>query len=85
MTKPYSCDQLTPSSFQNSNPEDKNDLKQAIKDFLFAASVTPPRHRVCPRCGQPMEYTETLFWIYGEDDSFKVRQPMCRCAARIPN
>jgi len=82
MTKSQLCEQMTPPSFQDSTRQEKKDLKQAIKDFLFTASNIQPSHQMCPQCGQPMEYRETVFWLYGEDNGFQVRLPVCRCSTK---
>jgi hypothetical protein len=86
MTKLQSSGQVTSTSFQNSTQQhDKNDLKQAIKDFLFAASGTPVMRELCPHCGEPFEYRDTVFWLDGEDGSFNIRLPVCRCSAKSLN
>lgn len=71
-------------SFQNSTWQDQGQLKRAIRHFLSSISGTPQRTNVCPRCGQPMEYVDTVFRLYGEDISWNVRLPVCACVAK-PN
>jgi hypothetical protein len=77
MATSYFHDQVRPASSQHSN--DRAILKQAIKNFLLEASSTPPHCELCRRCGEPLEYVETTFWLYGEHCPFRVRLPVCRC------
>jgi hypothetical protein len=79
MTISYVNDEVQPTSSQNVN------LKKAIKAFLVEASGAPSPREVCPKCGQPMESVETVFWLYGEGDGFRIRVPVCGCLARNPN
>jgi len=75
--------QVVPSVSPDLIYQDRGQLKQAIKDFLQAAAATPPVRLTCPRCGQPMRYVDTIFWLYGEERSFPIRLPQCPCAAEI--
>jgi hypothetical protein len=72
--------QRTATSFEDSTPEDRGDLKRGIKDFLIAESCKPLSTQICPRCGRQMEFTEAVFWVDGEAERFTVRLPLCKCA-----
>ena len=71
-------------SLQDSTEHDHGDLIQAIKSFLCAASSEKACIEVCPRCGLQMEYVDCVFSLYGADDAWNVRLPVCRCATEPP-
>ena len=71
-------------SLQDSTEHDHRDLKQAIKNFLCAASRKKASTDVCPRCGRQMEYVDSVFSLYGADDAWNVRLPVCRCTTETP-
>lgn len=80
MKTPSTHNQVGPSVFPDPSPQDKGPLKQAINDFLSAAAARSDRLN-CPQCGQPMQYIDTVFWLYGEERSFPIRLPRCPCTA----
>lgn len=39
-----------------------------------------PQPKVCPRCGQTMQYIGATFAVYGGDKEWHVRLPVCPCS-----
>ena len=71
-------------SLTDSTQHDHGDLKQAVKDFLCAASCQDTCSEVCPRCGRQMEHMDVVFSLYGGDGAWNVRLPVCGCATKNP-
>lgn len=65
-------------------PHQHNGLRQAIKDFLFAASSMPPPGGICPRCRQDIRHITATFQFYGEEGTYRVPLPVCRCEIQDP-
>lgn len=51
------------------NENGRNSLIQSIKDFLNSASAVEP----C--LGDPMQFLDVTFWLYGTDERWNVRLP----------
>jgi len=74
--------EMEPLSLPDARRKDHSDLKQEIKNFLKATANSQAGRRVCPLCGEWMDYVDTDFSIYGEDSHFRVRLPVCSCAGK---
>jgi hypothetical protein len=62
----------------------RNTLKREIREVLLTASTSPSHLDVCPRCTRPLQYVETTFWLYGDEESYRVSLPVCSCTASTP-
>lgn len=82
MTVSYPYDQVGTTS--SPDVSSKDHIRQAIRDLLVAACCAPSHHELCGRCGQQVEFVETVFWLYEEESAFCISVPICACAARIP-
>lgn len=83
MKIPYLDNRTEAFSFHAPDAKDERLLTSEIKEFLSAASTKPPADDICPRCGQQLEYINTVFFLYGEDASWDIRLPVCECIKAI--
>src|SRR5215472_13429382 len=58
---------------------DRGPLRKAIQEFLTTSSSSL-QPRVCPRCGQRMQYISATFAVYGGDREWNVQLPVCPCS-----
>jgi hypothetical protein len=71
---------IVPVSEQGSTRQrDRGSLRRAIQEFL-ATNSSSPQPKVCPRCGQTMQYIGATFAVYGGDREWSVQLPVCPCS-----
>jgi hypothetical protein len=54
-------------------------LRQAIAKLFSEARSQAAEHQLCPQCSQPMKLVQTIFYLYGTEERWIVRLPVCSC------
>lgn len=81
MTTLYSQGHVFSNSAKESAPHlDRGHVRQQILDFFSARSASSLQPTRCPRCGQPMQYLDATFSVYGAEKQWNVRLPVCPCS-----
>ncbi len=63
-------------SFEQDN---RQQIKQQIKQLLDEASQQVPVEATCPNCGRAMQQARTTFGLFGSDLSWNISLPFCDC------
>jgi len=70
------------SSSQVILPTLGSEVAEEVKRLLDQASQ-PTQTRVCPRCGDEMQYLDTIFVLCGTELSWNVKLPVCLCEPKF--
>ena len=67
-------------ALESTRQQERAPLRTAIQEFLTTNSSKSPRPKVCPRCGQTMQYIGATFAVYGGEGEWNVQLPVCPCS-----
>jgi len=71
----------TDSARHSTQQSERGHLRQAIKEFLTATSLSSPQDGVCPNCGRTMQHVDVMLSLYGADTEWKLQLPVCICSS----
>jgi hypothetical protein len=58
-------------------------ILDSLRQLLNQQSMANHAAGFCPFCGNPLTYLDTTFWLYGRDESWAIRLPVCElCISR---
>jgi hypothetical protein len=62
----------------------QSELVKTLKQFFDAQSVAPAVTEYCSKCGSPVLYLQTQFWLLGGEQNWNVMLPYCPDCQPMP-